>query len=349
MKILFIISSLGSGGAERVLSTLANYWSDKNRWEIVILTVFSNQFYPIDKEIKKICLEDKKIKRFKPFLSIYHIRRYIKEENPDIIISFMTQVSVYTIISSIGLKIPVIISERTPFDVLKDKKKRVVRNIVYPFADGMVLLSNRDYDNYKMVKNKKVIFNPINIASFKEVSFDKKKRQIIAVGRLIKLKGFDLLIKALSQIDLANWHCIILGEGEERENLTNLIKAKGLEDKVFLLGRKDNIYNYYKYASIFVLSSRHEGFPNALVEAMGHGCASVAFDCQTGPAEIIENKKNGYLVKAEDINELSKKIAYLIKEENIRKEFFQEALKIKTRLDIKKISQEWEEFIKDLL
>jgi len=349
MKILFTIYCLGSGGAERVLSTLANYWSDKNRWEIVILTVSSNQFYTIDEKIKKNCLEDKKIKRFKPFLSIYNIRKYIKEENPDIIISFMTQVSVYTIISSIGLKIPVVISERTPFDVLKDKKKRVVRNIIYPLADGMVLLSDRDYNNYKMVKNKKVIFNPINITSFQEVSFDEKNRQIIAVGRLIKLKGFDLLIKALSQIDLANWHCIILGEGEERENLTNLIKEKGLEDKVFLLGRKDNIYNYYKYASIFVLSSRHEGFPNALVEAMGHGCASVAFDCQTGPAEIIENKKNGYLVKAEDINELSKKIAYLIKEENIRKEFFAEALKIKTRLDIEKISQEWEEFIKDLL
>jgi len=349
MKILFIIYSLGSGGAERVLSTLANYWSDTNKWEIVILTVSSNQFYTIDKKIKKICLEDKNIKKFKPFLSIYNIRKYIKEENPDIIISFMTQVSIYTIVSSLGLKIPVVISERTPFDVLKDNRKRVMRNILYPFADGMVLLSDRDYNNYKRVKNKKVIFNPINITNLEEVSFDKKKRQIIAVGRLIKLKGFDMLIKALSKIDLANWHCIILGEGEERENLTNLIKEKGLEDKVFLLGRKDNIYNYYKYASIFVLSSRHEGFPNALVEAMGHGCASVAFDCQTGPAEIIDNKKNGYLVKAEDINELSKKIAYLIKEENIRKEFFEEALKIKTRLDIEKISQDWENFIKDVL
>jgi len=346
MKILFTIGSLTSGGAERVLVTLANFWASKG-WDVTVLIVSSHDnFYTVDDTVNLISL-DKKYNNKKNSIvnTIIGIRKSIKELNPDIIISFITIMNILTLIANMGLKIPIIISERNYFDQLKKIHWKLLRTIFYRRADGMVVLSQYDYNKYTSVKNKKIIFNPLNKKNMLDVHFNDKEKLIIAVGDLIDQKGFDVLILSLSTIELSDWKVMIIGEGKERESLTALIKEHHLEDKISLIGRKSNIFDYYKKASIFVLSSRYEGFPNVLAEAMSHGCACVAFDCKTGPSDMIENNKNGLLVEANNGFKLGKEIDFLIKDKELRREFFRESLKIKAKLDIDVISKKWEKYM----
>jgi len=348
MKVLFIISSLESGGAERVLSTLANYWSRKG-WDITILVVsLKNRFYNIDEKIKIISLldDDKSTNsKFQLFYYIKGIRQTIKKEKPDIVISFITLMNILVLLATRGLSVPVLISERNYFDQLRKKSLKVLRRFLYPKSSAMVVLSEYDYNKYNYVDNKKIIFNPLNSEDILDVNIDKKEKILIAVGSLSSQKGFSMLIQALSKIEFNDWKFLIIGEGSLRESLEKLITEYNLEENVFLIGKKSNIFDYYEKASIFVLSSLYEGFPNVLAEAMSHGCASVAFDCKTGPSEMINDGVNGYLVEANNIEVLRKKIVLLMESKEKRQSFALEAMKIKVNLDLNKITGMWEEYI----
>ena len=350
MKILFIISSLTSGGAQRVLTTLSNYWVKQGR-EVTILSILSEDknFYILDDKVEIVSLN----RRYNNTLLnslwyLFGIRKVIKSENPTIVISFISSINIFTLISSIGLSTPILISERNTFDSLHSKFWRGLRRIVYPWSKGLVVLSQYDYKKFTYVKSKKIIFNPLNSNNLLEVQFKDKENLLIAVGSLTEQKGFDRLLLALSMIELTNWKVMIIGEGSKREELTRLIKTLKLSDKVSLVGRKSNVYNYYKRASIFVLSSHWEGFPNVLAEAMAHGCSAIAFDCKTGPSEMIKDGVNGYLVEENNIEQLSKKILETINNKQLRETFFYNSLKIKDHLDIKKITIEWEEYIEQI-
>jgi len=346
MKILFTIGSLTSGGAERVLVTLANFWASKGLDITVLIVSSHDDFYKVDDSVKLISLDKKFADKKSSILNtISGIRATIKEVKPDIVISFITIMNILTLIANIGLKIPIIISERNYFDQLKKSHWKLLRRLFYSRTDGMVVLSDYDYNKYSYVKNKKIIFNPLNKKNMINVNFNDKEKLIIAVGDLIEQKGFDMLIPSLSRVDLSDWKVMIIGEGKDRESLTSLIKAHNLEDKISLIGRKSNIFDYYKKASIFVLSSRYEGFPNVLAEAMSYGCSCVAFDCKTGPSDMIENHKNGLLVEANNSLKLGEKIDFLMRNQSLRKEFFTEAIKIRNRLDIDEISEKWESYI----
>lgn len=350
MKILFIISSLSSGGAERVLTTLANHWTKKG-WDIEIFSLSSEKmFYKVDSNIKIYSSRNYYQNSTLNYLrQLLDIRKTAQISQPDIIISFLNLMNISTLISTIGLKTPVIISERNNFDTLKSKFWRALRRITYPHSKGMVVLSQYDFDQYTYVKSKKIIINPLDMNKLLDVNIQDKENLIIAVGSLsTKQKGFDMLIEALSSVEIKNWKVMIIGEGKERENLEALIHKYQLQDSVLLIGRKDNVFDYYKRASIFVLSSRYEGFPNVLNEAMAHGCACVAFNCKTGPSEMIENHINGFLVEANNTNSLSKKISTLIDKQALRESFSEEAMKIRKKNNLEKISLQWETYIKNI-
>nr|WP_200763275.1 glycosyltransferase [Nitrosophilus alvini] len=242
MKILFVISSLGTGGSERVLVTLANYLVKKYEITIVLLST-DTIFYDIDSNVKVISLNlSKSAKSFIDGLSnnfnrIKVLSKTIKKENPDIIISFLTRTNILSIVASklVGKKI--IVSERSNYNFLKSKVWRFLRRAVYPFADGLIVQSKYDKSKYDFHKNCQIIYNPLFIKNSKKNNFFKKKHIILGVGRIDYNKGFDRLLKAYSTID-TDWKLIIVGEGEERKNLQDLIKKLNLENKVFLIGRK---------------------------------------------------------------------------------------------------------------
>jgi GalNAc-alpha-(1->4)-GalNAc-alpha-(1->3)-diNAcBac-PP-undecaprenol alpha-1,4-N-acetyl-D-galactosaminyltransferase len=357
-KMVFVTPSLAGGGAERVLTNLANYFSSQMGYKVDI--VYSYRYdekpaYELEKNIVVHNIQNGLLSPSKGFLNgkkntyliLKHLRNKFFELEPDVIISFLDKTNIFSILAHFGIKVPLIISERTNFHfLLGGNIWRVIRRIVYPYTDGLVVLSGYDYNKFTYVKHKKVIQNPLNITLNHDMCFEKKEKIILAVGRLDRNKGFHKLINIATKLNLIDWKIYILGDGPEKENLQQQISNHYLDDKVFLLGREDNVFDYYKNASIFTLTSTYEGFPNALAEAMSFGCSCVSFDCITGPSEIIDDNINGYLIQKFDENEMKSKIQYLIDNEDVRRSFFEEAIKIREKLNIEHIAKEWLEFIK---
>jgi GalNAc-alpha-(1->4)-GalNAc-alpha-(1->3)-diNAcBac-PP-undecaprenol alpha-1,4-N-acetyl-D-galactosaminyltransferase len=349
MKILFIIASLGSGGAERVLSNLANSLS--KRHDITIAT-FSNEdpFYTLNKRVTHIKLDLLKVSSSKlesiknNFNRFSELVRTIKRVDADVNISFMTQTNILSILASklIGKKI--IVSERTVYDFYSSRVVNVLRRAIYPFSNYLLTQTIEDSKNYNFIKKLGVIYNPISI----EVLEAKKEKIVLAVGRLDDNKGFDLLIETFATLNSNNWRLIIAGDGVEKENLLHLIKSLKLNN-VELIGKRKDIFEWYAKSSIFVLSSKKEGFPNVLLEAMASGCAVVSFDCPYGPSEIIIDKKNGLLVKNQERDELRNAMQKLIDNSSLREELAREALKVKELYAMSKIVEQWEVVIKKVV
>ncbi len=336
MKIIFIISSLDVGGAEKILTTLANHFSNIG-YEITILIASKNKFFfPLNRDI-----EVRELKKIKPiFILINELRREILLINPDIIISFISEMNILATIASKLANKPIVVSERSAYDFLDIKPMwKKLRRVIYPFVDGLVVLTNADRDRYYFVKNRYRIENPLILKS--NHSNIKREKVVLAVGRLNPVKGFDLLIRAFSKIKNQEWRLKIVGEGVERERLENLIKRLNLEERVKLVGLKKDVEIEYKRASIFVLSSRTEGFPGVLCEAMGYGCAVISFDCPSAPREIIRDRQDGLLVEPNNIEELTSKIDYLIDNSKVRDRLGFNAKKISKRLSIDMIGIKW--------
>jgi len=276
------------------------------------------------------------------------IRKKLIEIDPDIVISFMSETNIVSTICCRIINKPIIIAERISYDFLKSRIWVILRKLVYRFSNALIVQTRSDQKNYSGISNTFVINNPLNIT---EMRFDKPKEEkiILAVGRLDKQKGFDRLIKAFSHLDHQDWKLAIIGEGSERNYLEKLIYDLNLKDYVSMPGRTKAIGKWYQKSSIFVLSSRFEGFPNVLCEAMAYGCACVSFDCIAGPNEIITDKVDGYLVKNGDINALAEKLDFLMNNPEERRRISKESMKIGDRLNIDSIMIKWDNIIENIL
>ena len=333
---------------------MANYWAKKN-YSIMVLTLDNaTPFYFLEDDIKleKLSLLKNSVSVFSAVANnitrIKIIRKKLIDIDPDIVISFMTETN---IIATIGCRIinkPIIIAERTIYDALKSRVWMILRKLVYRFSNALVVQTKYDKAKYNRISNTFVINNPLE--SKKIILNDTgREKLILGVGRLDREKGFDRLIKAFSQLDHKGWELAIIGEGSERRNLEKLISELNLEDLVSMPGRTKAIEKWYQKSSIFVLSSRIEGFPNVLCEAMAHGCACVSFSCIAGPREIITDKLDGYLVRNGDINALSAKMNFLINNSEESRRIGKEAMKISDRLNIDFIMNKWEKVIHNIL
>jgi glycosyltransferase involved in cell wall biosynthesis len=203
-----------------------------------------------------------------------------------------------------GSGVPVIVSEQTnPWRGPAEKRWRLLRRLVYPLARAVVPLNDRcaAYFRFLPAAKVKVIPNPVLEPGVDSVPVS-RNRVILAVGRLDPVKRLDLLIRAFHAVvpRLPGWSLALYGEGPQRAMLEDLIAELGLRDSVSLMGVTREPHAVMRRASIFALTSRYEGFPNALCEAMACGMAVVAMDCETGPRELIAHGENGLLVPAGD-------------------------------------------------
>lgn len=345
MKILFVIHGLRSGGAEKVLIMLANYLVTIGYQVSILIFTKEESFYNIHSSIKLINVEH--IPNNKGFFSkpkfiftrVSLLTKIFKNENPDIVVSFMTIMNIYSIVAAKLARKKIIVSEHTNYTVYAKSLSGFIRKIVYPFSNLVVVLTHYDKEQYTFLQNVHVIKNPLVLSNNHADCI--REKIILGVGTLVPLKGFDMLIKAFAKLKENTWKLVILGDGPHREELQNLIDELGLKDKVSLPGIIKDVEWYYKKASIFVLSSRTEGFPGVLCEAIGYGCASIAFNCLTGPSDIIEHNFNGILVDPENVDKLSQAIQRLIDNPEFRSSLSAHSQEIRSLLDIKTISNEW--------
>jgi len=353
MKILFFIPSLGSGGAERVISNLSNEFVLRDHEVTVALTFRDRRIYPISDKIKVIPIQNYQpgTKTMSEPLRILAIRRIIKENKPDCVISFIVGTNIDVCIASLGLKIPLIISERNdPHNELVGKKiKSLMRRLFYSRADALVLLTEdmKDFYPKKQRERSLIILNPVT-TDLPEKYEGEREKKIVSVGRLTKEKNHQMLIDAFALAGLKErgYRLEIYGEGPYEAELKKKIEEKGLEDSVTLMGFSENVYECIKNAAIFVLPSDYEGLPNALLEAMCMGIPSVSTDSPIGgPKTLITNEENGLLVPVGNTEKTAEALLAMVNSPEKAKQMGENAYLLKEKFAVKNIATQWLELI----
>lgn len=346
-KVLFFISSLEGGGAEKVMVNILRR-ADKSKIEPVLLLLYPFEQSPYRKllpeHLRVIIVKrssDTSIEKIKQFVKFI---RAVKKENPRGILSMLTHNNILAIMAGISLGIKVIVCEHNTLgEVIKTREGRRILwfpvahlvKILYRFADKIIAVSQGIKKNlveeFRIATDTiEVIYNPVDIDRISELSripiehpfFQGDAPVILAVGRLVWQKGFDLLTRAfrevLSELDA---RLIIAGEGHERESLQRLVKDLGIATKVSFVGFQTNPYAFMSKADAFVLSSRYEGLPMVLLEALACGIPVVSTDCRSGPREILKNGECGMLVSSGDVDALSDGILRLFKDKQLREKY----------------------------
>ena len=332
MKLLFVITSLENGGAERVCASLANYFSAEN--EVEILYFSGEIFYEISPKVKlNKFSRNSRIPRLAA--KLLAIRKRAKDA--DCILSFMDSTNILSIIATAFLGRKLIISEHSAHDFV-GLKWRVLRRIFYPFASALTVLSKSDFNYYSFVKNKAIIYNP---SIFKPSFGGQKEKLIIFVGRLEHVKGCDIFLRALALLGLDDFKVLVLGGGSQKKSLQNLSAKLGLKNLEFL-GSVSDIQNYYKKAKIIVSSSRFEGLGNVLIESAFFDCIRVATPT-AGALELLEDGKNGFI--SSDFSEQSLAKA-ILKALNADESVLENTRAESEKFSLENIAAKWWELIK---
>lgn len=349
-KICLIVPSLGEGGAERVAFHLLNNL-DVKKYEMLLIQTQKEGTYisKINQKVKVSCLYKK---RFREALFLLFLE--LKREKPNIIITFSKEIAIFCCFlkSIMFLKNTKIIVRE--INIQSKLNKNILMKILMRYfyrKANLIVSQSRDMTNdlitYTKINRNNIIEinNPIDmkfiekyLKSEKEI-FDKNFYNLVCVGRLSYQKGFDLIIKIMAKLRKERIKLYIVGEGEERNNLENLIEKLDLKDIICLLGKKENPYIYMKNADLFVLSSRFEGFPNVLLEANACGTYAICNNCLGGINQIIEEDINGCILDFLEEELVVRKI-----KEELNKRHDKTKIKkiILSKYKIKKIIKEYE-------
>ncbi len=355
MRLCFMISSLDSGGAERVLTQLATYFADEKGHDVHIVTLQSkgtDPFYPLSSKITlhQLGLNQTggllgKIKRI--FYRLIIIRKFIKNLRPNKIISFIDKMNIIVLLATVGLKKNIIVSERIdPRHHHIGIFGNIMRRCLYPFSKALIVQGTYIKGYFPYMKNKIfVIHNSISVTE-STVNPSKRLNKIITVGRLNAQKDHETLIKAFSVLvpKYFMWILEIYGEGSERKKLEMLISKLSLESKVFLKGLHLPIQEKLNMASIFVFPSLFEVFPNALGEAMAAGLPVIVSNCD-GNLELVQHEENGLVFPVKDQKALTNYLEELMENSIRREQLGKKAKKSIEKFIPSRIYKQWEDII----
>ncbi|MEJ6981362.1 glycosyltransferase [Pedobacter sp. P351] len=359
-NLFFVINTLEGGGAERVLTNLANYFHEKGYRVYIVCLNYAPASYKPSPGIKVVYLVNRKdssgffYRLLYGGMTFFNLLRLLARERPKCVVSFMTSANLWTGLTCSILRIPYLVSERITPDYTINSFNYIYKclsYIIYKHAKAIVIPAKGMIASFKKnrlfrsLNNFKTIHNPVNLFASNFSSQVYPRKYILAVGRLDPQKGFDILINAFSKLRDLDIDLLISGEGKERSNIVQLIESLNLTDRVKLIGFKNNIQDYYKQAEVFVLSSRNEGYPNALVEAMSLGCSCIATNCEFGPSEIIINQDNGILVEPVNVHELATAILDLLTNPILKRRISENAKLINKSNSLETISLKWEKLI----
>lgn len=357
--LLFVIPTLGSGGAERVITILANNLVQQGYHIILVSLNRTRPAYFIDRRISVHYLVERSghnlfSRIYYAWLTGYRLLQLTRDARPYRIISFITSANLWAGIICLFTRSGYLVSERTsPHRAIGIRNYWIRRLLafLYSKAEAVVLCSTGVADGLSKIKyfnrltNVYVIPNPVSMFPAPSGNRVHHRKFILAVGRLAYVKGFDRLIDAFALLKSTNIDLLIVGDGEERNRLIAQCKRLGLADRVFMPGARKNVEDYYAQTELFVLPSRNEGYPNALIEAMSFGCACIAVDCNYGPRDIITNELNGLLVPAQDQQALATGIDRVLKSPTLKKRLGKQAQIINQTNSSECITSRWEDLI----
>ena len=363
VKTTFVIPTLCGGGAERAVILLAEGLVSNNH-EVTVVTLSGEEddVYSLPEGAARVALNMPAESPTKLHAVLNNARRLralrsaIRLARPDVVISSTQQMNVVAILALARTGLPVIAVEQTdPIMHSCGRLWDVLRYATYPRASAVVSVS-RGVDRYFdwLPQSQRIVIHnslaPVDDerdAPVLPAEVDTGKKRVVAMGRLTDAKAFDLLLYAFGMVaeKHADWQLLILGEGELRLALEELRERLGLTDRVFLPGRFDNPFPVLKKSDLFVLSSRFEGFPNVLIEAMACGVPVISTDCPSGPNEIISDNENGVLVPSGDACALAAAMDRLMSDEPERMRLAAGGREVRGRFSLEAITDQWQELI----
>jgi GalNAc-alpha-(1->4)-GalNAc-alpha-(1->3)-diNAcBac-PP-undecaprenol alpha-1,4-N-acetyl-D-galactosaminyltransferase len=354
VRIAFVIPNLGPGGAERVASLLANYWVGQGHG--VTLATFgtpgAEPFFALEDGVAlrelgaPAAARGLTVRLGTNIARVLRLRSLLRELRPDIVVAFMTDANVVSLWAARGLGVPVVISERNqPGRPGLERLHRLSRRLSYPMAHAMVVQTEAiaSWAKARFRIPIHVIPNPILLdrsgASRKQGDI----HQLISLGRLTHQKGFDVLTRSFAAVASKHpdWELVIYGEGPDRAYLERLRAESGFRERMSLPGLTKDSAGALRQANLFVLPSRFEGYPNALLEALGCGLPVVATDCPGGTAEILANGEYGMLVPPDDVSAMTAALDTMMSAPNLRETYASRARPAVAGLDIAIVGQRW--------
>lgn len=324
-KILLITSDLSPGGAEKVMSLLANNFVKNAEIEVhLACLVRGNFFYSIDQNVS-LHIPDFNYKKYPKLIAyiktFFYIRTIIKSVKPSSYLSFGGRYNSLCIMAGLGLKSKAFISDRSRPGISYGKFLDFLNKRFYPFSYGIIAQTEKakevHLEKFKH-NNISVIGNPI--PDLYDSSIE-RKNVILNVGRFISSKNQSFLIDIFSELNLHDWELWFLGDGDLKEECIHKASASNLKNQIKFFGNVKDVKYFYNSCSIFAFTSSSEGFPNSLGEALSAGLACISFDCSAGPSDLIVHGENGFLTQVLNKEEFKKYLFELVSDLNLRRKF----------------------------
>jgi len=359
MKIFLLVSSMGSGGAERVAATLVNAWVARGD-EVTLVPTFAGDravFYQLDGRVRVVHLADLVARGARGptryLARVMALREFIRKARPDVLISFLPNVSVMTLLASRGSGVPVIACEHNNPSV--DGRSRLwtfLCRVFYPGARIITVLTEGVVEPFrKMVPGASSIVvmpNPLPNEVLQRALVRQEtggRKKIISVGRLTGQKCFDVLIDAFSVIasERDDVDLVIFGDGPDRFQLQEQVARLGMGGRIMLPGTTQALWDELSKARAFAMSSRYEGLPMALMESLALGVPCVASDCPSGPRELTCDGRYGLLVPVGDRDALAHALRRVIDDDSLCREMGRQASQyMRERFGLQTILPMWD-------
>ena len=353
MKVIFVISAMNGGGAERVLATLANRYVQQGDEVTILMVAGDESAYPLDEKVNILSIGQPS--HGNPLVQLkrlWEMRKYFKQHRDRVLISFGTEINLFTIISSLGLKNKVIVSERNDPNQCSYSK---IRDLIYGFCKGFVFQTEdaKKCFSDKIQKNSVVIPNPIrkqlpDLFLKGEPESRQREKKIAAVGRLESQKNHALLLKAFAGFHKAypEWELHIFGKGKLEQVLKQQAQELDIENQVVFEGFRSDILENIRAYGMYVLSSDYEGISNSLMEAMALGLPCISTDCPIGGSALcIKDGENGLLVPVGDAVALQKAMEQVAGDERLAEKLGKNGIAVRDTFAEEVIAEMWREYI----
>lgn len=352
-KICFFSGDITrGGGTERAATMVANELARQGAYEVLFLSLTEQAeevFYPLHPDIRHYALGKRWITPGPAYLPlIKKVRNFVREQTVDILIDIDIVLDVLSLPATKKLKTKVISWEH--FNCRFEQSvwyRRLILKYSVARSDSVVTLTERDKQTYQETLGRtekiSVIYNPIE--ELEPESNPERKPWLITTGRLVEGKGLPFLVEMAAHLlpKHPEWRWILLGEGPMRGFLEQKIEEYGLKEQLILKGMVKNVGDYLKQSAVYVLASEHEGLPMVLLEAKTYAVPCVSFDIYTGPAEIIQNGRDGYLVPPFACEEMEQKIELLMEDTDLRAKFSEAAQEDLEKFRMNTVIQKWNE------
>ena len=351
------VSSLGPGGAERAISELAN-WLAGDGWEVTLATLTdgsADDDYYLADGVRRVHIgnEPQTGGLWHKVLSnakrVQALRKIFVKYSPTVVVSFIDSNNVLAILAAFGLRLPVVVSERTdPAQHLSNIPViwRLGRRLLYRRASAVVA-QTQIAANWLAEECRCSVEIIPNALRMLPKPLKDREPWVVSAGRIEHVKGFDIILDAFARVvdELPSWRLVIAGEGRLLDSLQLKAHELGIADRVDWLGYRKDIELVLGRASIVALASRYEGFPNILLEALGMGAAVVVSDCPSGPSEMVDSGKNGLLVSVDDVKAFADSIRRLAADPKLRKQLGKRALRVRSIYSQPTIMKRWSDLL----